>query len=348
MNRLALAKNLEAIGKPTETWESPDGTRVLVLPYGGRILGLFAPGDEENFFWTHSALSRIDSARKFYEDPHWHNSGGERTWLAPEVDFFFPDYPKLDRYWQQRELDPGSYQASRSDGTLSWKNRATLTVSRTGQKVDLEIAKALAPALNPLRYDKRDRWADLKFAGYTLRTSLQLTGRDHPPYIGIWQLTQMPHGGDMLVPTIFRSEPKLYMGKIDDADLIVGEHLVRYRMRAPGEHKLSVRAIALTGRVGYMYGHGEEASLIIRNFNVNPSGEYIDTSLQEPDNLGFAFQACNVNSGLGEFSELEYHAPAIGRKTGQTLSVDESQLWAFRGPESVVRSVARHLLSSEV
>ena len=100
--------------------------------------------------------------------------------VGAQVDFFFPDYPKLDRYWQQRELDPGSYQASRSDGTLSWKNRATLTVSRTGQKVDLEITKALAPALNPLRYDKRDRWADLKFAGYTLRTSLQLTGLDHP------------------------------------------------------------------------------------------------------------------------------------------------------------------------
>ncbi|MBN9617950.1 MAG: hypothetical protein J0G35_20505 [Acidobacteriales bacterium] len=268
--------------------------------------------------------------------------------MAPEVDFFFPDYPKMDRYWQQRELDPGRYQVSRNNGVLSWRNRATLAVSRTGQKVDLEITKALAPALNPLRYDQHGRWEDLKFAGYTLRTSLQLTGADRPPYIGIWQLAQMPHGGDMLVPTIFQSEPKLYMGKIDAADLIVSEHLVRYKMRAPGEHKLGVRAIALTGRAGYMYGHGREASLIIRNFNVNPSGEYVDTPLQEPDNFGFAFQACNVNSGLGEFSELEYHVPAIGSRTGQALSEDESQLWAFRGPESVVRSVAQHLLTSEV
>jgi hypothetical protein len=347
MNRLELAKNLETIGKPTETWESADGTRVLVLPYGGRILGLFAPGDEENFFWTHSALSQVDSARKFYEDAHWHNSGGERTWLAPEVDFFFPDYPRLDRYWQQRELDPGYYQASRSEGMLSWRNHTTLSVSRTGQKIDLEITKTLARALNPLRYDQQDRWANVKFAGYTLHTSLQLTGENQPPHIGIWQLTQMPHGGDMLVPTIFRSEPKLYMGKIDAADLIVGEHLVRYKMRASGEHKIGVRAIALTGRAGYMYGHGEETSLIIRNFNVNPSGEYVDTPLQELDNFGFAFQACSVNSGLGEFSELEYHVPAIGKKTGKNYSEDESQLWAFRGSESVIRSVAQHLLSSE-
>ena len=347
MNRHSLTKNLEAVGKPTETWESVDGTRVVVLPYGGRILGLFAPGDDENFFWTHSALNNVGSARSFYEGEQWHNSGGERTWLAPEVDFFFPDFPRLDRYWQQRELDPGSYQASRNNGILSWKNRAALTMSRTKQKIDLEITKTLAPALNPLRYEQQEEWAYVRFAGYNLHTSLQLEGTDLPPYIGLWQLTQMPHGGDMLVPTLFQSEPKIYMGKIGAEDLIVGEHLIRYKMRAPGEHKLGVRAVALTGRAGYIYCHGGEASLIIRNFNVNPSGEYVDVPAAEPDNFGFAFQACNINSSLGAFSELEYHVPAIGSKSCQSFSQDESQLWAFRGPEAVVKSIARRLLSSE-
>ena len=343
----SLAQNLKTIGKPTETWESSDGTRALVLPYGGRILGLFAPGDEENLFWTHSALNEVDSARKFYEGEQWHNSGGERTWLAPEVDFFFPDYPSLNRYWQQRELDPGNYHVSRDDGGLRWKSRATLTLSRTNQVIDLEIGKTLSPALNPLRYDQRKEWADLKFAGYSLHTSLQLIGPEQPPYIGMWHLTQMPHGGDMLVPTLFHSDPKIYMGKIESDDLLVGEHLIRYKMQAAGEHKLGVRAVAITGRVGYVYVRNGEASLIVRNFNVDPSGEYVDVPWTEPDNFGFAFQACNVNSGLGKFSELEYHVPAIGSRTGKSLSTDQSQLWAFRGPESAVTSAARHLLSAE-
>src|SRR5713226_6123470 len=150
MKRSGLRESLDAIGKPTETWRSPDGTEALVLPHGGRILGLFAPGDDENFFWTNPALGDAASARDFYEGKQWHNSGGERTWLAPEVDFFFPEFPDLKTYWQQRELDPGRHEISRKDGQFSWSNRATLTLSRTRQKVDLEIKKWLTPALNPL------------------------------------------------------------------------------------------------------------------------------------------------------------------------------------------------------
>jgi hypothetical protein len=347
MNYKVLAQNLEAIGKPTETWDSSDGTRLLVLPYGGRILGLFAPEDEENLFWTHSALNEIDSARSYYEGEQWHNSGGERTWVAPEVDFFFPEFPRLNRYWQQRELDPGSYHVSRDNGVLSWKSRATLIVSRTKQVIDLEINKALNPALNPLRHDQRKEWADLKFAGYTLHTSLQLMGTEQPPYIGLWHLTQMPHGGDMIVPTLFHSDPKIYMGKIEVDDLLVDKHLIRYKMRAAGEHKLGVRAVAITGRVGYMYARNGETSLIVRNFTVDPSGEYVDVPWLEPENVGFAFQACNVDSGLGRFSELEYHVPAIGSRAGKSHSTDQSQLWAFRGSKSAVTSAARHLLSAE-
>ena len=342
-----LAENLSAVGKPTEEWVAPDGSRVLVLPYGGRVLGLFAPGDDENFFWTHTALENVSSARSFYEGDLWHNSGGERTWLAPEVDFFFPNFPKLDRYFQQRELDPGSYQVSNKTGELSWINRATLSLSRTKQKVDLEISKALAAAINPLRHDQDVMFSGVQFAGYTLKTSLRVTGSEQPPYVGLWSLTQMPHGGEMLVPSFFRSAPKIYMGTISSEDLIVNEHLIRYKMRASGEHKLGIRAVAVTGRAGYIYSKNSQSSLIIRNFFVDPSSEYVDVPWAEQENFGFVFQACNVNSNLGAFSELEYHVPAIGAKACKSFSEDESQLWAFRGPDANIKAIARHLLSAD-
>jgi hypothetical protein len=119
-------------------------------------------------------------------------------------------------------------------------------------------------------------------------------------------------------------------------------------MRAAGEHKLGIRATAVTGRAGYLHSHGSEASLVIRNFMVNPSGEYVDVPWTETDNFGFAVQACNVNSNLGAFSELEYHVPAIGSPEGSSRSEDQSQLWASRGPEPAVKSVARRLLSSDL
>jgi len=350
MNRTRLIETLEAVGKPVAEWKSSDGTKALVLPYGGRVLGLFAPGDEHNFFWTHSALGDVESCRKFYDGKQWHNSGGDRTWLAPEVDFFFPDFPDLNKYWQQRELDPGHYEASQANDILSWANRATLLLSRGKRKVELKITKLLAPALNPLRYDRDGERGGVRYAGYTLRTTLEIimTSSDQPSPVGLWHLTQMPHGGDMLVPTFFRSEPKLYMGSIAREDLIVDNHLIRYRMRADGEHKIGVRAIAVAGRVGYMHTVGDDTSLVVRNFAVNPSGEYVDVPWTETENFGFAFQACNVNSGLGAFSELEYHVPATGVIKGSTRSEDQSQLWAFRGPEPLIKSVARRLLSSEI
>ena len=129
---------------------------------------------------------------------------------------------------------------------------------------------------------------------------------------------------------------------------MVGDHLVRYRMRAAGEHKLGIRAAAITGRAGYLRVAEGEASLVVRNFTVNPSGEYVDVPWTETENFGFAFQACNVNSNLGAFSELEYHVPAAGSPNGISRSEDRSQLWAFRGPIAAVKSFARRLLSPEV
>ena len=57
-----LVETLHAVGKAIETWLSPDGTRVLLLPYAGRVLGVFAPADDENFYWTRHSLASVDTA----------------------------------------------------------------------------------------------------------------------------------------------------------------------------------------------------------------------------------------------------------------------------------------------
>ena len=342
-----LIQNLRVAEKPTEICSMPDGTRALVLPYGGRILGLFAPGSDENFFWTNPALASADNARAFYAGSQWHNSGGDRTWLAPEADFFFPDFPDLTRYWQPRELDPGSYRVRKADGQFELVNRLTLTMSRSKPAVDLEIIKAVSPAPNPLRHEQGLAGPEgVEYAGYTLRTSLSLLSdrtEDSPP-VGLWDLLQLPNGGELFIPTYGRTEPYIVFGTITSEDLNVQEHLVRYRMRAAGAQKLDVRAVAVTGRVGYLYESGERSALVIRNFFVNPSGEYVDVPWEKTEDFGYAVQACNINNELGSFSELEYHVPAIGRATGSRRAEDISQVWAFRGPQPQIQEVMRSLL----
>jgi hypothetical protein len=346
-----LIQNLRRVEKPTEVYSTADGARVLVLPYGGRVLGLFAPGNDENFFWTHPALAAAGTAREFYASKQWHNSGGDRTWLAPEIDFFFPDFPDLTRYWQPRELDPGNYQARKENGQLELVNRLTLTLSRSKQAVELEITKALGPAPNPLRHEQGLAGLEgVEYAGYTLRTSLRLLSNraEDSLLVGLWNLLQLPNGGELFIPTCGKTEPNILFGMITSEDLSVQEYLVRYKMGAAGGQKLGLRAVATAGRVGYLYRAGEGFALVIRNFFVNLSGEYVDVPWGNTEDLGYAVQACNINNELGSFSELEYHVPAIGHGTGSSRAEDTSQVWAFRGPLHQIRQVMRSLLSPAV
>lgn len=343
-----LISTLNAVGKVTEVYQSPDGSRVLILPYGGRILGLFAPQREENFLWTNASLASVESARAFYSSDDWHNSGGDRTWLAPEADVFFPNFPKLDKYFQPRQLDPGNYRLENTNEGPQLVNDLQLTLTRSRREVSLRMTKAVSPALNPLRYEGFSK--GVEYAGYLLRTSLELLSdtATGPDRVGLWNLLQLPHGGDMWIPTYSKSAPTVIMGTVSADDLAVNDRHIQYRMRSAGEDKIGIRAVATAGRVGYLYHTGDQAALVVRNFFVNPSGEYVDVPWNNTSDFGYSTQACNIKGTQGPFSELEYHSPAIGAGTGRTRCVDESQVWAFRGTQAEIQLIAHTLLSPDI
>jgi hypothetical protein len=349
-----LIATLKAVGKSTELYQTEDGTQVLILPYGGRILGVFAPGSEENFLWTNSVLSSVASARAYYASDDWHNSGGDRTWLAPELDFFFPKFPNIDiaGYWQPRSLDPGNYELTKTVQGVKLINCLNIDAFRSRKRVELEITKSVGVAPNPLRHDSQIRIGEVEYAGHTLLTSLKILdpNPDGVPLVGLWSLTQMPHQGELFIPTYSKTEPRIYFGLVDTPpdELAMSDRLVRFKMRATGEHKIGMRAAATTGRIGYIYPTGNRHALIVRNFFVNPSGEYADVPWTEPEDRGYSTQACSVNSRWGMFSEMEYHVPAIGGSTGLHHVEDRSQLWAFRGSREDIVKIARALLSNAI
>jgi hypothetical protein len=296
----------------------------------------------------------VESARAYYASDDWQNSGGDRTWLGPEVDFFFPKFPNIDisGYWQPRGLDPGNYKLEKTDQGIQLTNRLSIQGFRSKKSVNLEITKSVGAAPNPLRYDDAMLGGAVQYAGHTLVTSLKIVdgSSDDSPLVGLWSLTQMPHQGELFIPTYSRTKPWIYFGLVDAPadELGVSDRLVRFKMRAPGEHKIGLRASVTTGRMGYLYPVGDKHALIIRNFFVNPSGEYADVPWTEPENRGYSTQACSVNSRWGMFSEMEYHVPAIGGKTGLSHIEDRSQLWAFRGSRADMEKIARILVSEEI
>jgi hypothetical protein len=348
-----LADVLSRTGKPLERQNLSDGSRLLILPYGARVLGLFAPGSEENFFWTHPALASEPSARAYFQSTDWHNTGGDRTWLAPEVDIFFPDYPETKVWQVPTELDPGAYEAVQPGPTLKLASDVKATLSRSGEKVAARITKHWSPAPNPLRHESGWKELDgLAYAGYTQETCLDLlAGGGKSARVGLWDLLAVPPGGEVIIPTHGRTEPEVYTGSIPPSNLRITDHLVRFQTPGTGIRKIGIRACASTGRLGYLYPCLDAWALIVCNFTVDPSGEYIDVPWSRStagDAMGFSTQACAVQAGDWDYCELEHHVPAISLATGRSRSVDTSQVWAFRGPQSAIGKVAKSLLLAEL
>jgi len=344
--------SLAAAGKATDALATPDGTRLLLLPYGARVLGLYAPESEESFYWANPDLDHADRTQALFAGPGWHNTGGDRTWLAPELDLFFPD-AKAEKYVQPRELDMSDYAVQRVGGGIQMSRPMTLPLARPNRNVNLVLTKWLGPAASPLRHE-RDMAAVLQgveYAGYTQRTTLELPAAtaEPLPHLGIWNLIQLPPGGELLVPTYARANPQTCFGHIPPQYLTIEDRLVRLAVLFSGSHKIALRGTAVCGRAGYVYPQRDRWSLVMRNFFVNPSGQYVDVQKADPGDFGYSMQVCRVDEAdFGSFFELEYHAPAIGLLPAPTRSEDISQVWAFRGGRDEIDAIARRLLGAGI
>ena len=316
------------------------------------MLGLFAADNEENFLWTNPALEKVETARELFAGSGWHNTGGDRTWIGPELDTFYRD-AHATQYWQPRELDMSDYAVERIGGGCQLSREMTLHLTRPNCDVSLRLTKWFGPAANPIRH-QRDLAAavgKVEYAGYTERVTLESldAGIAGPQALGTWNLLQLPPGGELFVPLYARSEPQRCFGDVPPESLILEDHMLRVKINFPGSHKLAVKAAVLCGRAGYVYGSGDRWCLVARNFSVNPSGAYVDVQRQDPADFGYCFQTCRVDEvDFGSFCELEYHAPALGALPDPARSEDVSQVWAFRGPRMAIDAIAHTLLGARL
>jgi hypothetical protein len=344
LNRQVISETLKQAGISSKSLIFAVGSELLLLPSGGRVLGLFPSANEDSFFWMHPALASAESTRALFSSEDWCNPGGDRTWLAPEIDVFFPAFPDTNVYHVPKEIDPGTYGITGADSKWEFQNKFRIQLSRSREWVSGVISKSWLAAVNPLRHENHR--SKLQYAGYTQHTKLQIHEKATSP-VGIWNLLQLPPDGEILIPTYSQIEPYIYVGTVEKGELKATEHLIRYRIARRGINKIGIPAVASTGRIGYLYTSGSDDVLIVRNFSVDPLGEYIDLPWNSVGAIGppvFSTQACFVDCSLGRFAEIEYHAPVV---PGQTLLEDVSQVWAFRGEPAAIRAVGRQLLSAE-
>jgi len=347
-----LLANLTLAGKPPVLLAFPDGTRLLVLPFGGRLLGLFPPGSDENFLWTNPALATPESAAAWLRREGWPNPGGDRTWLAPEIDLFIGDLARpMESYVVPPALDPGCWTVVPGAGAeLCLTNSAHAWLQRSRRKIGVDVSRSIRPATNPLR-DTPLAHRGLQYAGYTLITTLELEPvADAGIRLGIWNLLQLPQPGEMRIPTSSEARPQFVFGAASADELTVAPRLVRWNMGSSGDNaKIGLKALSLTGRVGYLRRTSAAGiwDLVVRQFQVDPNGDYVDALWVHPYETGWAFQACCVRSGEERFNELEYHVPAVTAAAGVNHGRDESRVWAFRGPGATIAESAEALLGTK-
>jgi hypothetical protein len=344
-----LADSLNRAGKPPIPLSLPDGTRLLILPFGGRLLGLFPPESDESFLWSNPALATPDSASAWLARAGWPNPGGDRTWLAPEIELFIADLGRIaETYAVPPALDPGNWALTSADAwCVSLACEARLHLHRSGRDVAVSLAKSFAAAPNPLHGTPLAD-AGVQYAGYTQVTRLEIEPRhDAAVRLGVWSLLQLPQPGVMLIPTREPTVPQVVFGTLSPDELSVEPRFVRWEMGETGaDAKIALQAPGLTGRAGYLHPTPQPGAhdLIVREFAVHLGGDYVDALWEPPHQTGWAFQACCVRTGAARFSELEYHGRAASSATGANVSRDESRVWAFRGPAEAVLEAARLLL----
>lgn len=342
---------LDSVNALYTTLPLQDGAKALLTQRGARVLGLFPSADSANLFWTNGAFNDADALRQFITRGDW-NMGGERCWIAPEIQYNARDRQDFfGTLGVPADVDPGAYAMTMIPGAVIFRQRITLTAynTATGSK-SLDIQRTVRPAANP--FAQSARYAELmdgvRYAGY--EQTAVLTELDAAPiHSEIWNLIQVNAGGQLILPVAGAVEASDYFGDVPAEARTVRDGHLRLNLTGQRQFKVGYKAACMTGRMAY-WNHLPDGTdyLLVRNYFNNPSALYAEEPPAQPGVTGHSVHVYNddgvLAAGTAGFGEMECSGQTIGGVTGRTSSSDTFVLWAFTGPTDALRPIARALL----
>jgi len=332
-----LASKLESAGYAPLTLTDDRGGQLVVLPTGARIIGAFGPSCPDNAIWVSPAVFDRD---KFLANPGWKNFGGERTWVSPERELFIKDLRQPgNSYVVPAVFDPGAYRVVTTDRRkIVLENDAQVVSHLSGEKANIRITKEVEIL------DADHSEADC--LTYRQSVTLKLLSSTQSLKLGLWNLTQLPAGGKMLVGTRTKAPFTTYFGQDTRRRVTLGENFISFAVDAKESHKIGIKADFVTSKLGYLrQAQSDQWMFYYRSFPADPKGQYVDTPWNRPEDTGYAVQGYNDGGEYGDFGELEYHSPAIGGNTGKTEYCDTSTINVFTGAKSDVVDKCRLLMN---
>lgn len=337
---------------PYLTFTLQHNVSLIVTQRGGRILGPFLSPTAGSILWTNKAFATPAALAEFLESGDW-NLGGERIWIAPEIQYLVRD---RSDFWGSirvpEQMDPGQYRLDQSGpNQVRLEQQITLEANNlaSGHKA-LHITKLIAPVEDPLRSlsSYEALLEGVTFAGYEQVVTLTESGTDDIVSES-WNLIQLNPGGQLLIPASPQVEYSDYFEPVDDDYQKIEANHVRVNITGDRRFKVGYKAAQIFGRLAYFNRlDGGRAYLLVRNFFNNPASIYAEEPPGQPGNRGHSIHVYNDDGGLGGFGELEVSGQTIGGATGRSTSTDQYVMWLYIGPVAKVKQLIPHLLGMSI
>lgn len=319
--------------------------KILVSEYGGRILGPFL-NNQSSFCWINPCFKEEESFQNFLKLKEW-NLGGERIWLAPEMQYNVPDENDFwGSYRVPENLDPGNYKLTQNlYGHPMLSQEMMLKVyNQPIKEKALYIERIIRPINNPI--DKANS-SDVLFCGYAHEIILQEKIND-----GIvseaWDLLQVNTAGTMYIPTTNCAEYTEYYEPFEPGYQEIHPTYVKLKIDAKKRYKVGYKAAFTTGRSGYLSENGGSNYLMIRNYFNDITGEYVKSPVNMPRKAGNALHVYNDDGNIGQFAEHECSCSPIGGNIGREKSHNRVDTMFFIGDMRNINEISRQLLGVEI
>jgi hypothetical protein len=238
-------------------------------------------------------------------------------------------------------MDPGNYSYKLSGRGILMENSGVAEAFASALGVSFTISRHIRPLAHDLIEDFA-RGTCLKGAGYVEESVIEVD-RCCPIKVGLWNLVQVPLGGNASVPVKHLDCHTAFFGEPEEAVCYGGDGM-KVSFGRQEMFKIGVKASSILGKVAYILKHEDgSASLLLRRFGVGRDVDYADTPWNAPDDAGYALQLFCGAAKHG-FGELEHHAPAVGGTSGRTRYVGKSVLCAFSGHRERCEELSRLFL----
>lgn len=346
---------LDQLGETYHVLEVGGGFRALLTQRGARVLGLFPVGEgaaeTDSLFWTPDAWESADDVRAMIDSGNW-NIGGERFWVAPEVQYHAQSREDfLNTLVVPPAVDPGRYNMEVDGDIVHFDQEVTVTARHlaTGEK-QLFIGRTTQPAPDPLRGQHR-----ATYGGYLHSVMLEDSNPEEvSAHSELWNLIQLVAEGSLLIPTVGDPQVTDFFGEvpIEVHTPVQDRGAAHLRVNISGRRmfKIGVQSLSVIGRMGYHLRRDGREYLLVRQFFNNPSNVYSEEPPHLVGHNGHSVFVYNdhPNGEKASFGEMECLGQTVGGSSGRTSTEDTFVLWVYAGDSDAIRDVGYRLLGIDL